>query len=157
MKRSVLAVAILGLVLTLGFAIAAISAEAPAQGGLGQNIESKNVIDFPLRLQFKRPAAVAAKTKLVPVNFSHVGHQKVACASCHHTWDGKSAIQGCAISGCHSSTERSDELSYFDAFHNKTSNHSCYGCHSKLNAESQKKMKLAPCYDNICHASSKKK
>jgi len=65
-----------------------------------------------------------------PVDFSHVGHGDFECAECHHKWDGSGAVTPCSTEGCHSNyASKKGADSFYGAFHDRQSMHSCLGCH----------------------------
>lgn len=155
MKLKGLVVAMAGLALTLGFTMVGHTQDAP-KAKFSPNIEAKNVISFPLVVKFNRPAAAVKKSNFPMVTFSHGQHMSVNCVTCHHTWDGKSPVQGCNEDGCHSDTvNRADSMSYYKAFHSRDSEQSCLGCHIKLNEKATKKIKISPCSNNVCHVPAK--
>jgi hypothetical protein len=155
MRSKVMLSAVVVSVFTLAMATTALS-----QGGkFSELIEAKSTLCYPLDLTFKRPSGVL-KTSFPPVKFSHGQHGAIACGTCHHMWDGKGEVQGCATAGCHDNlTERQDPMSYFRAFHDKNAENSCLGCHMKTNvarkAKGQKPLSVAPCSNNGCHVAQK--
>ncbi len=139
--------------------VLAMATVALAEAKYSAIVESKKELCFPLELTFKRPAGVL-KTSFPPVSFSHGQHANIACVTCHHMWDGKSKIEGCATEGCHDNLrERQDPQSYFRAFHDKNADNSCLGCHMKTNIarkeKGQKPLAVAPCSNNGCHVAQK--
>lgn len=52
-------------------------------------------------MTLKAPEDPNRPATLSPVLFPHSLHFGYACTDCHHTWDGASAVQSCAASGCH--------------------------------------------------------
>lgn len=115
--------------------------------------EAKNVLQFPVELTMKRPAARPESANLFAVvKFSHFDHQSVPCTTCHHTWDGKGKIEGCSTAGCHDNMKsKTDSDSYFKAFHSVSSEHSCRSCHKKLTDEGKAQLTTSPCSNNACH------
>lgn len=100
------------------------------------------------------------KNKYSPIMFEHHDrHLAVegSCVSCHHKWDGASAITGCRVEGCHSDFSRANKKtpeSYDSAFHFKKTTRSCVGCHSaqlKVNKEFKGPKKC-----NGCHTKKKR-
>lgn len=85
------------------------------------------------------------KTTKTMVDFSHAKHEaaKVECATCHHTWDGKSDVQSCAAAGCHDQPGKKGENAYYTAFHFKKSDQSCLGCHKMKRKEGNKKVPVS--------------
>jgi len=138
----------------------ALATAARSQGSkFSELVDVKSTLCYPLELTFKRPAGVL-KTSFPPVKFSHGQHGSIPCATCHHMWDGRGEVEGCAAAGCHDNlTERQEPTSYFRAFHNKDSANSCLGCHMKTNltrkAKGQKPLPVSPCANNACHVAQK--
>lgn len=85
------------------------------------------------------------------VDFSHTRHgaAKIDCASCHHTWDGKSEIKGCGTAGCHDQQGKKGTNAFYAAFHNKKVDFSCLGCHKATNKKEGTKL---PVGCKSCHA-----
>ncbi len=88
-------------------------------------------------LTIAAPRGVEAKRS--PVLFPHSTHFDYTCKSCHHTWDGLGAVQGCMAAGCHDQgtsvkgdeKEQTDKIRYFkEAYHR-----ACLGCHRTLQVE----------------------
>lgn len=137
MKR--LSILFLALVLTASFAAAAYAVAMP---------------DAPkTAVEMKFPGD---SNKYAPIMFEHHDrHLAVegSCATCHHQWDGKSAITGCRVDGCHSDFSRENKkqpTSYDSAFHARKAANSCVGCHTaalKANPSS-----VAPKKCNDCHS-----
>ncbi len=155
MRSKVMYLALLGMALSLALAPMAFSENAT----FSDLIEAKSTICYPLEFTFKRPSAVLT-TKLPAVSFSHGQHANLACADCHHMWDGKGPVDSCTTAGCHEVLDsRQDDMSYFKAFHNKDAAYSCLGCHLKMNQERKEHgkdtLKLSPCSNNICHVAQK--
>lgn len=99
----------------------------------------------------------AEGNKYAPVQFlHHDGHlQYTDCKTCHHTWDGTSALLSCSSDGCHSDTSRENKrepTSYDSAFHARKADQSCVGCHQKVSKEN--KDSAAPTKCNDCHTRS---
>jgi hypothetical protein len=97
--------------------------------------------------QLKPPEGVQAKRGAV--KFPHQAHFDFACVKCHHTFDGSDAPMGCAVSGCHDSTEApvrtgknasADNMSYFKNAYHQT----CWlGCHKELRTQNMELQKAA--------------
>ncbi|UJX40254.1 cytochrome c3 family protein [Desulfovibrio sp. JY] len=137
------------------FTLALASAAYSEGGKFSAIVDAKSTVCYPLELTFKRPAGVL-KTSFAPVTFSHGQHGNIPCVTCHHMWDGKSKIEGCATEGCHDNLkERQDPMSYFRAFHDKNAANSCLGCHMKTNIarkeKGEKPLSVSPCSNNGCH------
>lgn len=151
MKCRCLVVMALGLVMTFAFVMVGNTQEAPGKAKFSPTIEAKNVVSLPMQVKFIRPGAVK-KTNFAPVSFSHGQHMNVSCTTCHHTWDGASEVQACATEGCHGNfVNRAETDSYYKAFHSRTAENSCLGCHTALNKNAAKKVKISPCSNNACH------
>jgi len=155
MRSKVMYLALLGMALSLALAPMAFSENA----GFSAIVVAKSTICFTLALTFKRPTGVLA-TKLPAVTFSHGQHATLACADCHHMWDGKGPVESCNSAGCHEVLDsRQDPMSYFKTYHNKDAAYSCLGCHMKMNQERKEHgkdpLKLSPCSNNICHVAAK--
>lgn len=106
-------------------------------------------VDAPGDMVLKVPAG--AKQTKAPVAFSHKGHAAVDCKTCHHTWDGSSAVKKCAAEGCHIDTSRKAKrkpTSFYSAFHARKSEASCVGCHKALKKE---KKATGPTRCSECH------
>ncbi|MBU1248520.1 MAG: cytochrome c3 family protein [Proteobacteria bacterium] len=93
--------------------------------------------------------------KYAPIMFVHHDrHLAVegSCATCHHKWDGASAVTGCSVEGCHSDVSKENKKnpeSYDSAFHSRTAPNSCVNCHTvTLKADPASK---APKKCNDCH------
>ena len=155
MRSKVMLSMLVGSMFTLALATVAM-----ADGGkYSPIVDAKSELCYPLTLTFKRPSGVL-KTSFAPVSFSHGQHGNIACGTCHHMWDGKGKIEGCATEGCHDNLkERQEATSYFRAFHDKNSETSCLGCHMKTNIarkeKGQKPLSVAPCSNNGCHVAQK--
>jgi len=72
--------------------------------------------------------------RLGPSHFSHDSHYAHDCMTCHHMWDGFSEIKSCAAEGCHDQrgTMKMEGSTIYYAFHKKSSEASCLGCHMQL-------------------------
>ena len=128
MQRFILSILAL-CVLVLTVSVASAAPEAPAELKLG-------------------PPEGYKATKTM-VDFSHTKHAnaKVECASCHHTWDGKSEIKSCASAACHDQPGKKGETAFYNAFHSKKSDTSCLGCHKIM----KKDGKVVPVACKDCH------
>lgn len=103
----------------VGFAAVAFAADPPAD-------------DYIV----KAPAEFTATQ--APVALSHTKHKAIECKGCHHEWDGKAPIGKCSAKGCHDSVDAADKTgdhSFYRAFHDAKSQHSCMGCHKAMKAE----------------------
>lgn len=90
------------------------------------------------------------KVTKTAVDFSHAKHAaaKIDCANCHHTWDGKGDVKGCAAEGCHDQPGKRGENAYYTAFHTRKSEQSCLGCHK---AKKKAGNKVVPVSCKDCH------
>lgn len=107
-------------------------------------------IDAPKDMVVKMPDGAGTPTKS-PVKFSHEKHKTTDCKVCHHNWDGKSD-KGfrCGDKGCHDifdPANKTDPKSFYKAFHDGNSDHSCLACHKKAKADG----KNAPIACTACH------
>ena len=71
------------------------------------------------------------------VVFRHTDHKGTPCAVCHHkvTPAGERYTSCASAPGCHTAdASRTDPFSWFQAYHNRESEHSCYACHYKRRA-----------------------
>ncbi len=89
------------------------------------------------------------------VVFNHSAHKSLDCKTCHHTWDGKSAIQKCSTKGCHDNVDRKAKgvHSYYEAMHARKGSHdSCLACHKKVAKKDHSlRKKLTSCMHSACH------
>ena len=97
------------------------------------------------RLALAPPVGVISKRSAV--TFPHSRHFEYTCRTCHHKWDGQSAVQSCTTSDCHDQLSAppmdrgvrnmdyiADSISYFKrAFHRQ-----CIGCHREIKAHNAK-------------------
>ncbi|WP_316901081.1 cytochrome c3 family protein [Pseudodesulfovibrio indicus] len=104
--------------------------------------------EVPGDLRLVPPETIKA-TK-APVDFSHARHgaAQVDCVTCHHTWDGASAVQSCATPGCHDQPGKKGANAFYTAFHSKGADNSCLSCHKSLKKEG----KAVPVGCSQCHA-----
>lgn len=149
MKRKTLMV--LAAAAGLAFSMVTMSQGAESKAPAPAACEFGNKVEFPLQVTFRKPAALKT-THFGAIKFNHGQHFNVACVTCHHTWDGKSQVQGCSAEGCHDNfTGQDGAMSYFNAFHARDAEQSCVGCHKRKLAEGSKKIKTMPCHNNSCH------
>ncbi len=100
----------------------------------------------------------AEKNNMV-VTFNHATHASIACESCHHMWDGSSAVQSCADGGCHDVMDKKDKSahSYYKAIHDRKGGDvgSCISCHSeeakKKKGDRDYKKMMTSCKGSACH------
>jgi len=82
-------------------------------------------------------------SKRAAVEFPHAIHFDYTCKTCHHTWDGESAVLSCMASGCHDLAQKpakeeraaDPELAiryYKDAYHS-----ACIGCHKEIKKQNR--------------------
>lgn len=97
-----------------------------------------------------------AENPQMHVTFNHASHRTVRCQTCHHAVPSDSSRKyvSCSSSDeCHSLPGRTDRdvQQRFWAYHDKSSDHSCYGCHSA-------KAKRYPAFKGCmpCHEKAKK-
>lgn len=106
----------------------------------------------PATMVLSAPSEVAATQ--AAVNFSHEKHAALECVDCHHTWNGSGPVAGCTSQGCHdlfmpeTSEDKRSAAYYFNAFHSRTSQVSCVGCHG-ANKKAGKPSGPVAC--NECH------
>lgn len=100
-------------------------------------------VEAPADLKLGPPEGMKAKKALV--DFSHAKHDeaKVACVTCHHTWDQKSDVKSCSAAGCHDQPGKKEKNSFYFAFHDKKSDASCVGCHKKMKKAGNKTIPVA--------------
>jgi len=94
-------------------------------------------------ITLEAPDSVEAKR--AAVEFQHGRHFVLACASCHHTWEGAEPITGCMTSGCHDletlpkkadakGIDKEQAYRYYkNAYHGQ-----CIGCHKRMKQGIQK-------------------
>lgn len=86
------------------------------------------------------------EAKRAEVAFPHAVHFDYACQECHHKWNGKAPIVGCATSGCHDLTaapktkegkpvkDPALKIRYYKkAYHDM-----CIGCHKAIKVKNKK-------------------
>ncbi len=105
-------------------------------------------VEAPPELKLAPPEGMKATKALV--DFSHTKHESanINCVTCHHTWDQKSEVQSCSVSGCHDQPGKKGENTFYAAFHAKNSDASCLGCHKEV----KKQGKDVPVACKACHA-----
>jgi hypothetical protein len=101
----------------------------------------------PGDLRLGPPEGIKASKALVQFSHARHGAADVQCATCHHTWDGKSDVQSCAAPGCHDQPGKKGETAFYAAFHAKGTDRSCVGCHKPL----KKAGKAVPMSCGQCH------
>lgn len=107
--------------------------------------EAEDVMCVPMgKMTLEPPESVDAQRSAV--GFRHTVHMGLfECRTCHHTWEGDTAIQGCMTSGCHDLEEyptpkEGEELDeslvaqyYKNAYHGQ-----CIGCHKEIHIKNEK-------------------
>lgn len=92
-----------------------------------------SAMEAPGDMVLKAPEGV--KARFSPVEFSHDAHSALDCESCHHMLAENPDNYNCMSEGCHdlfnpTSVEEKKDITYFyNAFHDRRSEHSCLGCH----------------------------
>jgi len=106
----------------------------------------------PESLTLSPPETIKATKTFV--TFPHAKHEaaKLECATCHHTWDGKSEIKNCSTAGCHDQPGKKGETAYYTAFHAKKTDSSCLGCHKTMKKQGRKNV---PVSCKQCHPKKK--
>ena len=113
-------------------------------------LPSLYAVDAPADMELHVPDG--AKATKSPVPFSHKGHASLECKTCHHKWDGKGDIKGCASEGCHTDMkDKRGDNSYYKAFHDRSET-SCMGCHKALK---KAKKDTGPTSCTQCHPKKK--
>lgn len=103
--------------------------------------------EIPDKMLINPPAEVEAK--MAPATFDHETHA-FGCNDCHHVSEGN--IQSCMSAGCHDvidSTDRTNPLYFYNAFHDRKSELSCVGCHGSLKKAGED---TGPIACKECHA-----
>ena len=84
-------------------------------------------------------------TQRSPVVFPHSLHFDYSCKTCHHTWDGFTAVKSCTTSGCHDQVATPEnkkkqtasfapDIRYFrEAYHQN-----CITCHKRIEVKRRK-------------------
>jgi hypothetical protein len=101
----------------------------------------------PGDLKLGPPEGVKASKAMVEFSHARHGAADVQCVTCHHAWDGKSGLQGCAAPGCHDQPGKKGATAFYTAFHAKKTDRSCLGCHKTL----KKAGKAVPVSCGQCH------
>ena len=94
-------------------------------------IPTLNASEAPADMVLAMPEGQTA-TK-APVDFSHAAHGDLDCVDCHHKWDGAAEVTKCSSEGCHTNyTAKKGADSFYAAFHTRSNEASCLGCHAAL-------------------------
>ena len=111
-----------------------------------QNAPTMDAIYLPVgRLALAAP--VGFRSQRSAVAFPHSRHFEYACRTCHHQWDGQSAVRSCSAANCHDQLSApprkkirrdqagdTDAVRYFKfAFHRQ-----CIGCHKAIKVHNDK-------------------
>lgn len=115
----------------------------------GMTEENKKMISYPDRIVLSIPEG--QKARKAEVQFPHQDHiMQFGCSECHHEWDHTEMNQPEACVSCHDDfADRRATESYYNAFHNRDSTHSCIGCHNQMTDESADINPPTRCSD--CH------
>ena len=90
--------------------------------------EDRQAPDKPLELK-------SSASQKMWVKFDHASHESIDCDVCHHAEpsEGSRYVSCGANEECHSiKGKERDVQSQFWAYHTKSSERSCYGCHSTM-------------------------
>lgn len=96
---------------------------------------------------------IVLKDKSAPkmaVNFNHASHKNFKCGYCHHAKPegSKSLYASCSANeACHAIEGKSKDIkSSFMAYHYKSSERSCFGCHRQLAGKYPNFKGCRPCH-----------
>ncbi len=109
---------------------------------------SSEIPTLPVTISISHPDGVEPLTTWVePVSFPHALHvEKAACLDCHHTEeavaDGGVLTEYAPCSDCHVESDRLDPMSFYAAWHAKSSM-SCVGCHYEQHLAGQDKAPIS--------------
>jgi len=132
-------IVVLILILMIAFGSSLLIAQEENEGEKATQEKSDGEMCVPLGIiTLHPPESVNASRS--PVDFPHAAHfAHYDCKTCHHKWEGATAVQGCTASGCHD-LDKTPELTpgkkidrnlmakyYKNAFHGQ-----CIDCHKKL-------------------------
>lgn len=115
----------------------------------GMTEENESMISYPEQIVLSVPEGQEARK--AEVQFPHQDHiMRFGCSECHHTWNHTEMDQPKACVSCHDNfTDQREPESYYNAFHNRESTHSCTGCHSQMTDETAETAPPKRCSD--CH------
>ncbi|MFO7752784.1 MAG: cytochrome c3 family protein [Desulfobacteraceae bacterium] len=96
------------------------------------NSGEKDRISYTKQLTLSVPEGKEARK--ADVEFPHQDHiMQFGCGQCHHEWDHTELESPETCVACHDDFEdRQATESYYNAFHNRDSSHSCTGCHNEM-------------------------
>jgi len=135
---------VLIVILVIAFGSSMLIAQEDTTGDMAGQEKSDGEMCVPMGIiTLQPPESVEAKRS--PVDFPHAAHfAHYDCRTCHHKWEGPTAIQSCTASGCHD-LDKSPELTpgkkidqslmaryYKNAFHGQ-----CIDCHKKIRIENK--------------------
>jgi len=111
--------------------------------------EDEGMISYPDRIVLSVPEDQEARK--AEVEFPHQDHiMRFGCSECHHEWDHTEMDRPEACVSCHDNfDDRKEVESYYNAFHNRDSTHSCIGCHGQMTDETAEVNPPKRCSD--CH------
>ena len=122
------------------------------------NMKDLSAMKMPKEILMNASEGKTKNPVYTPVTFPHQKHVKLGCPVCHHKWtDKKNPPKKCSDSGCHDlfnakGPQMKAQNSAYNAFHNRTSVHSCVGCHQKKKKEN---VATGPIACNKCHIKNK--
>lgn len=123
----------------------------PVSGFAEEGMTEKNegMISYPEQIVLSVPEGQEARK--AEVEYPHQDHiMMFGCSECHHNWDHTEMDQPDACVSCHDDfKDRRAAESYYNAFHNRDSTHSCIGCHGQMTEESEDINPPTRCSD--CH------
>ena len=99
--------------------------------------ESGDDLCIPLGMILLEPPE-EVESKRAAVEFPHAIHFDYTCKSCHHTWDGESAVLSCMASGCHdlaqnpTKEERAADPELAIRYYKEAYHSACIGCHKDI-------------------------
>ncbi|MDZ7759855.1 MAG: cytochrome c3 family protein [Desulfovermiculus sp.] len=91
-----------------------------------------------------------------PVLMPHEIHLSISCQACHHEWkDESSPPLKCSDDGCHDifgaeGDQKTAVRSAFNAYHNRSSELSCHGCHLQRSQAGEASGPVNKCLE--CHS-----
>ena len=130
---------------------------------LGIAAQTAQSADFKdLSRTLKTPITLDAGDKPdLHVTFNHASHKGIKCGFCHHERpaNGKAYASCGGSEECHAvkTKDKDDVQSLFWAYHNKDSQRSCYGCHTKLAAKHAALRGCRPCHSKMLDAKDMQK
>ena len=123
-----------------------------ASAGFSEETGTKadeNLISYDKQIVLSVPEDQEARK--AEVEFPHQDHiMRFGCSECHHEWDHTEMDRPEACVSCHDNfDDRKEVESYYNAFHNRDSTHSCIGCHGQMTDETAEVNPPKRCSD--CH------